>query len=608
MPSKESSPLRRWRRYSPTRAVSASRERFLLVGFWGGDGRAPSKFCERTGVLSRRRSWRAPRLGRAAVAAVALLGFAAVACEVNTEVTVDVEENGSGVISVGIGVSVATAEALGGEDGAGGYESQMPLADLGAAGWSYEGLTREPDNLYWLRASKPFGNPEQMTGVLSEIAGPGVFTDFELARETSFARQNWAVTGEIDLNRAVRNVFADSAGLNGLWGLVQAIENAGLRTDDSDAATALANALSLRLEVLLPGQVSETSVLELDASSSPLGTVSVTSEATDTTARTVRYLAIAAGALFIVSVALGGVRWAYKRRKQKSSADALIAKARKADGRFRAAMKAAKKAGGPGEIAGGPGEQEYESFAEPASDLEMAPYDYSAADESSLQSAEDVEASPDGQRRSPEGQAAPKPAPGKLQLVCVGAWGVLLEPADPVEGLLLPFVRSAGSSVDENVVRSAYREAVRGRTTLEMLWSDCGLDGQPRWPEGGPGSDRAGVHPGAREFLQRLTSTGVFVASVADGIGRWLRELLLAGNLEGIATLMASSEMGMSETDPNIFKALEDATGIPPAGCLVIHTRPEVLDAAASVGMSTASYGAAAGESGHPALATLLGE
>ena len=602
------------------------------------------------------------RLGRArrllCVIAAAALGLVAAACEVGAEVTIEVEEDGSGLVSVGIGLDVPTANALGGEDEARGYERLVNLDDLKDAGWSYDGLTREVDNLYWLRASKSFGNPEELAAVLAEAAGGGVFSDIELERESTFARQKWSLSGEVDAVAAILNAVnagpgeasVGGGGLSGLFDFVRTLESFDISgAAGEDAVAALVETLSFRLEVLLPGDPSENSgpnVIELDDSGDGKASIRVLSEADNSTARTIRYLAYAAAALFVVTVLLSIMKWGYVRRKRKLSSKALLRKAAKEERRAKRAARARKKADARDaaptvELK----EEEFVSFADPrdasleqtADTYAYAPVDSHAEgqvphaeyqvddgvdagldDDADDEESVDAEAVAAGtvaadlkwadESLTPSDTAAPpgvvsQPSSSRqLRLLCVGVWEVLLQPSDPPGELLTAFARQMGSTTDESVISAAYREAVLGRTTPESLWSDCGLDGKANWPAGGPAAQNVGVRPGAKEFLERVVSGGIYTAGVADGVGGWLRQLLRAQKVGNLHTFLISGELRLSETEPEFLRMLETSTGIPAANCLLIHTRVEVLNAAASLGMSTAFFGAEEAASGHPHL------
>ena len=250
---------------------------------------------------------------------VALVGAAvlASACEVAVGVDIDVAENGSGTVSVGVSLDRASNEALG--DLAG----QINLDDLARAGWDVSGPAREADNRVWLRASKPFGTPEQLPTVLAEIAGPGVFSGFELRRRAEFAEQSWEVAGQVDPAAAIPELL-DTLAFN--EGLAERIRSAvGQAGGD-----ALTDGLTARLSIHLPGELRSgdtdftwTAVGE----DSALASVQVAAKAENTTAKTLRLVGMAAAALFVLAVLLNLLGWWYIRRHRKRSTKALLATA-----------------------------------------------------------------------------------------------------------------------------------------------------------------------------------------------------------------------------------------------------------------------------------------
>ncbi|MDQ3372166.1 MAG: hypothetical protein M3482_05470, partial [Actinomycetota bacterium] len=84
------------------------------------------------------------------VLAVVALG----ACRVETEVGLTVEEDGSGMVEVGIGLD---DDALGRVPG---IADELRVEDLQATGWTVVGPVEEADGYTWFRISKPFATPE----------------------------------------------------------------------------------------------------------------------------------------------------------------------------------------------------------------------------------------------------------------------------------------------------------------------------------------------------------------------------------------------------------------------------------------------------------------
>jgi hypothetical protein len=162
-----------------------------------------------------------------AVLAVALLA----ACQVRTEVAVDVEEDGSGTVTVSVGLDPDAASRVP------GLAQELRVDDLGAG-------------------DRPAGGPEEAGTVLAElgqVAGTEApFRDFQVTRKRSFARTEYGFSGVVDFSGGLE-AFGDdalTAALDGepLGESVEAIEQRiGQAIDD---------AFTFRVAVGLPGEVS----------------------------------------------------------------------------------------------------------------------------------------------------------------------------------------------------------------------------------------------------------------------------------------------------------------------------------------------------------------
>jgi hypothetical protein len=129
---------------------------------------------------------------------VALLAWAASACHVTLAAGVDVGRDGSGRVTAGVGLDAAALEELG--DPA----TALRVDDLRQAGWQVEAPRAEDDGLTWVRASKPFADPQQAAAVLAELSGPdGPFRDFRIVRTKSLTRSKTTFTGTLDLSRGL---------------------------------------------------------------------------------------------------------------------------------------------------------------------------------------------------------------------------------------------------------------------------------------------------------------------------------------------------------------------------------------------------------------------
>jgi hypothetical protein len=131
---------------------------------------------------------------RAAFGALVLVAVLA-GCRVQTEVTIDVADDGSGVVAVGVGLDPDATSRVPGLD------EVLRLDDLTAAGWEVEGPQVEDDGHTWVRASKPFADPDGLAVVLAEVTGPdGPFQGFALTEDRLLARTTYELTGTVDLS------------------------------------------------------------------------------------------------------------------------------------------------------------------------------------------------------------------------------------------------------------------------------------------------------------------------------------------------------------------------------------------------------------------------
>jgi hypothetical protein len=179
---------------------------------------------------------------RPLVALVVALVLAA-GCQLDLAVDIRVDDDGSGVVTIGVGLD---DDALA---RAGNLEEQLYVDDLRQAGWTVSEPTREGE-LTWVRASKPFADPDAGTSVLAEVTGPdGAFREFVVTREGSALGTTSRVRGVVDLT-AGPAVFSDAelaAALDGdpFGGTLTSIEE--------EEGRPIEEMTSIRVSIDLPG-------------------------------------------------------------------------------------------------------------------------------------------------------------------------------------------------------------------------------------------------------------------------------------------------------------------------------------------------------------------
>ena len=91
-----------------------------------------------------------------ALLAVVLLS----ACQIRTEVALDVAEDGSGTVTVSVGLDPDAASRVP------GLEEELRIDDLEATGWTVTGPAVEADGFTWVRATKAFASSPVGAGAI----------------------------------------------------------------------------------------------------------------------------------------------------------------------------------------------------------------------------------------------------------------------------------------------------------------------------------------------------------------------------------------------------------------------------------------------------------
>lgn len=445
------------------------------------------------------------------------------ACQVDAVVDVVVEEDGSGTVTLTAAFDEEIVEA------APELFDGLRTEDLAAAGWSTDGPQRaEIGGSVVISATKPFLSPDDLGGVLDEIAGPGtLFSDFSVERTRSFARTTYEVTGQIDPNISL-TTFGDDA-ITGLVGSPLGLSLAELQVA---ANRPLEETVTLEFTVTLPDTVTANGA-DVDGPTArwmltpldPLPTdIEVSSSTEDRLPRI--WAAVA-----LVAVALLGTLLIFR----------VLARfgGRRTDERG----------------------EEVVQMRRP----DKAPSGISTA-------------------------TAPRERPPRLELVVLDARGVLYDEANDIGARLVPFVRERGSKASLQEINDAFRSASLGRLSTGELWAQLGLSDDPAELDALYTAEFR-LREGVLDFIDRLHDRGLRVAVITNNVLGWSKAIRRRFDLDArVDTWVVSGEIGTRKPDSAFFEALRRMTGVEYSDSLLIDDQIDDLDTARALDMSTAMF------------------
>ena len=459
-----------------------------------------------------------------------LLTFALTACNAEIFASVDVEEDGSGVVEVALIMDPDLASELPDL-----REAGLALADARESGWVVEPRELEDDGRTRILARKAFANPDQFSAVMNEItAADGLFSGFALVKENSFAQVSYSVTGKI----APQGLggFSD-AELDALLG--ESLESfaAGIGGDPS--------AVRVRLAVTLPGEVrpdgsngtrddlaSESTTRFWSTRLSGASDVDVRSESTT------REI----GALVALGIAF------------LSGAIALLIGLAIILRLVQAKQKPAKKQAAKRPSARAPKKTEPEIVLSESTN-------------------------------GSEAQPSANPT-----VVALDGMGVLYGTGADIDEVLIPFCFEKGSPLTADEIAGRARQLSLGRIEPSTFWQLVQVPGDPNELDDEYLSKHA-LKPGVVKFLRSLRDREVRVACLTNDSASWARKLRQKHNLDTLVDpWVVSGAVGVRKPDRPIFEVLRRVTGEPPGNILVVDDQLDILDEARKLGYRTAWF------------------
>jgi hypothetical protein len=177
----------------------------------------------------------------AAFAAVIVLA----SCRVDLDITLAVQPNGTGEISVVITADkdiVAKAPGL---------KADVRTGDLVAAGWKVLGPTDTKDGGLTITLTHEFLGPAEATTLLGQISGTrGPLHEMVITRTGKDTNSTYTLAGRLEVNGGL-SAFADDATLNLLG-------EAPYAADVQTAGLDLGDAVGITFNAILPGTVNST--------------------------------------------------------------------------------------------------------------------------------------------------------------------------------------------------------------------------------------------------------------------------------------------------------------------------------------------------------------
>jgi len=221
------------------------------------------------------------------------------ACRVETVVTLDVKDNGSGTLSV---VTTADADIVAQTPG---LAEDLSFDDAKAAGWTVSDPLTTAEGGLQVSASHDFSTPAEATLLMSQLSGVyGPFKEMNLVRTGKDTDSTWTLTGRLEANGGL-DAFADPA-------LLKTIGASPFSTTLANSELDIGKAVSVEFRALLPGSIESTTgmnkfgypqwTVSFDGSSQVLSTVSQNTAVKSTIARIVAPILFVALVIWVICV------------------------------------------------------------------------------------------------------------------------------------------------------------------------------------------------------------------------------------------------------------------------------------------------------------------
>ncbi len=166
-------------------------------------------------------------------------------CNVQLRVVIDVEQNGSGEITAGVGLDAVARDQAVFQD----LENILQTFDLADSGWNFQSTGRGSDGRDWFEAKKSFSNSEELQAALNQLtSSSNTFTGWVIQIDSSEKKRAYSVVGNVDLTEGFE-IFTDQA-------LTDLLEEPPLgiprETLEENLGEPLENSVDFRIVINLP--------------------------------------------------------------------------------------------------------------------------------------------------------------------------------------------------------------------------------------------------------------------------------------------------------------------------------------------------------------------
>jgi hypothetical protein len=226
-------------------------------------------------------------------------------CKVDTTLTIDVHDDGSGSVRVRLALDADAVQNA--QAGGGLLEDRVRFGDLQAAGWTVTPWRRAPDGSATVSLRKSFANAGDLAGVVAELSGrDGPLQGVTLERSRGFLFTEYKIKGDADLSRLTAGIADDPEVVAQLTG-----QRVDLAQIDQRLAQQINDAFRLRIRFVFPGG----DVTEVKPEPGKKVSLATSTSQFDTTRALLLAGAVALGVLGVVLLVRGELRARRGRRR-----------------------------------------------------------------------------------------------------------------------------------------------------------------------------------------------------------------------------------------------------------------------------------------------------